>query len=379
MDFSGNWSTSSPVGLKQFRAEGCLSYLICDISSHQAVLIDPSLDLMDDYHGYLADHELALTAVLDTHTHADHFSASHLLRLAPEVVIGMSHQTQSERPTRKLKSGDEIKIGNFALRTLETPGHTPDSLSFYLPPQAQNRAGLVFTGDTLFIGSSGRTDFQGANPADQWESINRVLGSLPDDTIVLPGHDYNGLIFSTIGTEKKLNPHWKLSDKSAFIEMKNAEIFQQDLGLKQEIIKRIEFNSTSAPKTAPPCDFGSGAATSCAAPLPDRNPMGRITALQVDKYANKLRERGADTAFIDVREEFEYQAGHIPGTMNIPLSELVFHYHELKQAKRIYFSCQSGRRSMVAAINLSYLGLPDLVNVDGGFKAWALAGHTIEK
>jgi len=352
------------IGIKQFRHEGCLSYVVFDRPSGAAVVIDPLAEAIEDYREYLAEHKLKPLIALDTHTHADHFSGSHFFAREYGVPIGMSEKTRSERVTRKLRHGEWIEIGSIRLQALATPGHTPDSMSFYM-------LGLVFTGDTLFIGSSGRTDFPGADPAEQWKSLHEVLGALPDDTVMMPGHDYNDLLFSTMGVEKKKNPHWLVPSCEQFAAMKKAETI---VTVTDEVRKRIEFNSKKSPQESPQTNVG--AATACGVAM---QGAIRVVSISVDKYATKLKENSEKTAFIDVREEDEFVDGHMPGVQNIPLSELALHMSELTQAKRVYLSCLSGRRSGLATQTLNYLGLTDVVNVTGGFRAWQSSGFEVTR
>ncbi|MBI3543373.1 MAG: MBL fold metallo-hydrolase [Deltaproteobacteria bacterium] len=173
---------------RQIRAEGgCNSFILGDRASGTACLIDPRADHQETYEAYLAEQKLKATLVIDTHTHADHYSGSHLVAENFGARIAMGSSTQSARADIRLVDGQELEIGGeLALRALATPGHTPDSVSLVLEG-AWGRA--AFTGDTLFIGGSGRTDFPGADASAQYDSIHSRLGALGDATWVLPAHD----------------------------------------------------------------------------------------------------------------------------------------------------------------------------------------------
>jgi glyoxylase-like metal-dependent hydrolase (beta-lactamase superfamily II)/rhodanese-related sulfurtransferase len=357
-------------GLKQFRNEGCLSYVLWDPASRDAAVIDPVVDLMEDYRELVAARGLKIRYALDTHTHADHYSATHLFRAEYGAEIAMGASTQSARATVRLKDGDTLRIGSFSIQAMDAPGHTPDTLCY-------RADGSVFTGDTLFIGSSGRTDFPGADPGQLFDSLHARLGALPDATLVFPGHDYNDLLFSTIGTEKKHNPHLRMESRDEFSSMKKAEQLGSGAGNEAEIRKRIEFNLSASPGAAPAC--GPGQVTRCGAPTDDSSQDNRASSIGVEKYWNKLQEHTEGTAFLDVREPEEFAEGHMPRVTNIPLSELGYHLAELSSRKRVYASCLSGRRSGMAAKTLAYLGLPDVVNVNGGFKAWSQAGLPVTR
>lgn len=361
----GNTSGAFPrsLGIKQFRNDGCLSYLFFDRETKQAAVIDPCTDIMDEYREYVAQNGLKIVVALDTHVHADHYSATHLFKSEYGAEIGMSYLSPSARLGRKLKLRDAVAVGAFKLEVLETPGHTPDSLSLY-------GEGLLFTGDTLFIGASGRTDLPGGDPQAQWKSLHEVLGRLPDETIVFPGHDYNGLIFSTIGTEKKKNPHWLAPSLDQFVEMKKAQMIS---GLTAEISDRIAFNLLAVPTKLPPA---AEACTACGVP---NREVSRVASINIEKYAHKIEEKAAGTAFIDVREPDEFREGHMPGVENVPVSELALRLMELSAKKRLYFNCQGGGRSSRATSTFNYLGFPDAVNVNGGWKAWVKAGFPVAK
>lgn len=347
-------------GLKQFRQQGCLSYVLSDRETRAAAIVDPRVDMMDEYRSFFADHGLKPVCAIDTHIHADHFSATHFFQAEYGAVVAMSEKTRSARPGLRLKAGSRLEIGGLALETLETPGHTADSISLA-------GHGMVFTGDTLFIGSTGRTDFPTADPAAQFDSIHAVLGALPDGTVLLPGHDYSELIFSTIGAEKSRNPHWLIPTREEFVAMKRNELIPTSM---EETRKKVEFNSSLSPQGSSGQEC-VGASTACGMPLGD---TGAVASISVEKFSHKLKERGPGVEYVDVREVSEFTEGHMPGAINIPLSEVAFHFERLSQAKRVYLSCLSGRRSLMVAKNLSYLGLPDVVNVSGGYKAWVQSG-----
>ena len=180
--------STTPV-FKVLEGEGCRSYLIGCPASRQALLIDPKVGMERAYAWFLDAYDLELAAVLDTHTHADHLSASTRF----DVPLYMSHRTPVRRPKHALEQGTELRVGELAFEAREVPGHTADSVALV-------GHGMAFTGDSLFVGGLARADFRGSDPAQLFESVERELLSLPDDTLVFPGHDYADLLFSTIGT-----------------------------------------------------------------------------------------------------------------------------------------------------------------------------------
>ena len=352
------------IGFKQYRVNGCNSYLVFDRSKKRGALIDPHLGLLSDYRNEVIAHSLKLDWVLDTHVHADHASATHLFFQEYKCPVIMSSRTASQRPTRKVVSGDLLEVGDLKFKVLETPGHTPDSISIA-------GEGLVFTGDTLLIGATGRTDFGGSNPSAEWKSINEILGRLPDLTVVYPGHDYSDLLFSTIANEKKKNLHWNLSSEKQFINMKLEERIENP---SEEIRKILDYNLSLNPKASA---VGTGAnVTACGKAMKGSGSFG---VMGIEKYTAKLKENMSGVGFYDVRESDEFSEGHIPGVQNMPLSELGLHLNELLAKKRIYLNCRSGGRSSIAAKTLSYLGHADVVNIAGGFQAYLHQGLTVEK
>ena len=183
------------------------TYLLAHLTIRTAVLIDPVDTHIDRDLKLISELGLHLTHVLNTHVHADHVSASgHIKRKLPHVKSVISKASAASADIL-VSSDDCIPIGpTFALRVIQTPGHTKGCVSYYLPPLNDNFSGMVFTGDALFIRGCGRTDFQGGSPHDMYHSVHQKLFSLPPDTIVYPGHDYKGMNCSTIAEELAFNP-----------------------------------------------------------------------------------------------------------------------------------------------------------------------------
>lgn len=189
------------------------TYLLADEKTREAIIIDPVLERVDEYVSLLEEAGLTLTCALDTHVHADHVTGAGALRKRTGCNTGVSVHAGVGCADLLLREGAEIRAGDITLRVLETPGHTPTCLSYVTD-------GMVFTGDALLIGKCGRTDFQGGDAGQLYDSITRKLFALPDDTVVYPGHDYEGRTHSTIGEEKRNNPRLQL-DRDAFIRFMN--------------------------------------------------------------------------------------------------------------------------------------------------------------
>jgi len=185
-----------------FHAESCTyTYLITDACQDCAIFIDPAKDRVEQYLTLLDELSLSLIAALDTHTHADHITGTGLLRERTGCDIVMSSATKAEGVTKKLNCHELFTYGGNSICCIHTPGHTKDSCCFYV-----KQAGALFTGDTLLIRGSGRTDFQEGSSSDAWHSIMHVLMKLPEETLIYPGHDYKGMTVSSLKEEKVHNP-----------------------------------------------------------------------------------------------------------------------------------------------------------------------------
>lgn len=179
------------------------TYLLASRPGGEALIIDPVKERLDQYLKLINELDVALVHAIDTHTHADHITALGDLRDALDCTTMMGERTRAECVSRHVLDGECIDVDGITLRAIYTPGHTDESFSFVLDPEAPK---AVFTGDALLIRGSGRTDFQGGDAHRSWDSIVNRLFRLPDHTVVYPAHDYNGMTASTIGEERRWNP-----------------------------------------------------------------------------------------------------------------------------------------------------------------------------
>lgn len=191
------------------------TYLIAARAGGEALLIDPVLERTDAYVKLIDELGLRLVLAADTHIHADHVTALGALRDRTACATAMGEQSKAECVSVRFRDGERIRIDDLALEALYTPGHTDDSYSLLLPDR-------VFTGDTLLIRGTGRTDFQNGDPAAQYDSLFGRLLRLPDDTLVYPAHDYNGMTVSTIGEEKAHNPRLQVGSKQEYVALMNS-------------------------------------------------------------------------------------------------------------------------------------------------------------
>ena len=188
------------------------TYLIASAKGREAVIIDPVLENVDDYIGLLKEFDLKLVKVIDTHIHADHVTGASKLKQATNCTTIMGEHTPADTVEIKVKDDEIINIDNLNIRSMYTPGHTSDSYSFLLD-------NFLFTGDTLLINGTGRTDFQNGSSKDAYNSLFNNLLKLPEETLVYPGHDYNGKCSSTIGNEKKFNPRLQVKNVDEYIDI----------------------------------------------------------------------------------------------------------------------------------------------------------------
>ncbi|MEO6326312.1 MAG: MBL fold metallo-hydrolase [Thermoanaerobaculia bacterium] len=353
------------VTLKCFPDSGCIAYLVGCTRSHQALLVDPKAGKSATYRAAAASFGLHIVAVLDTHTHADHLSASAAF-VHEGVELWMSAQTSCQRPHRALAQGDVVGVGQLRFNVLEVPGHTNDSL-------ALSGHGLVLSGDALLVGGLGRADFHGSDPAGLFDAVRARLLSLPDDTVVLPGHDYRDIVFSTIGHERRNNPAFKFESGSEYARSLHAV---EGAGNSPEVNEALATNLLAAPDL--PESPGVVAACCAAGSSAEFGP--RPAEQSVEELAPRLTELSAERSWIDVRDPFEFRAGHIPGSLNYPLAELGFHLDDLRRSSPVVLSCRTGNRSMTAAKTLSYLGVLDQpINLAGGLVRWQEFGLPVER
>ena len=203
------------------------TYLIASAEGREALIIDPVLENVADYIMLLKELNLKLVKVIDTHIHADHVTGASKLKDLTKCSTIMGEHTPAESVEIKVKDDEYIHLDNLKIRAMHTPGHTSDSFSFLMN-------NYLFSGDTLLINGTGRTDFQNGNSKDAYNSLFNKILKLPDETLLYPAHDYKGETVSTIGKEKKLNPRLQVSNVDEYIEIMN------NLNLKKPA--EIDFN-----------------------------------------------------------------------------------------------------------------------------------------
>lgn len=327
-------------------ASSTYTYLLASRRGGEALIIDPVLERVDRYLQLIAELDLKLVKAVDTHLHADHITGLGALRDRTHCITVMGEQSGVDVVSMRVTEGDRLDIEGLSLDVLYTPGHTDDSYSFLLPDR-------VFTGDTLLIRGTGRTDFQNGDPRAQYESIFGKLLKLPDETMIFPAHDYKGDTVSTVGEEKAFNPRLRVRSVDEYVDLMN--------NLKLPNPKMMD--------VAVPANMHVGMAQE-----EIRRRGWAVTPVEA------LALVGApDVALIDLREKRERDKhGVIPGSLHAPYPDLqenirpggILHELAVATGKRIVFYCAFGERSAMAVQAAQDAGLSSACHIDGGFQAW---------
>ena len=212
------------------------TYLIASSEGREALIIDPVIENVDNYIQLLNELDLKLVKVIDTHIHADHVTGASKLKDKTKCITIMGDHTPADSVEIKVKDGELIKLDQLELRAIYTPGHTSDSFSFLMN-------NYLFSGDTLLINGTGRTDFQNGNAKDAYDSIFNKLLKLPDETLLYPAHDYKGENVSTIGKEKKINPRLQVENVTQYIEIMNNLNLQKPASLDFNISSNLKLGA----------------------------------------------------------------------------------------------------------------------------------------
>jgi sulfur dioxygenase len=212
------------------------TYLIASSKGREALIIDPVLENVEDYLKLMTELNLMLVKVIDTHIHADHVTGASKLKNITKCTTIMGEKTPAETVEIKIKDDEYINLDNLKIRAMYTPGHTSDSYSFLMD-------NYLFSGDTLLINGTGRTDFQNGNAKDAYNSIFNKLLKLPDETLLYPAHDYRGEKKSTIGKEKKQNPRLQVSSVDEYIDIMNNLNLKRPAQLEFNVSKNINLGA----------------------------------------------------------------------------------------------------------------------------------------
>ncbi|MDC0436613.1 MBL fold metallo-hydrolase [Candidatus Pelagibacter sp.] len=212
------------------------TYLIASSKGREALIIDPVLDNVEEYIRLLSELDLKLVKVIDTHIHADHITGASKLKDQTKCITIMGNQTPADAVEIKVKDEEIIKLDDLEIKALHTPGHTSDSFSFLMKD-------YLFSGDTLLINGTGRTDFQNGSAKDAYNSIFNRLLKLPEETLLYPGHDYNGKKISSIGNEKKFNPRLQVKNENEYMEIMNNLILPEPKLMNFNVARNIKLGA----------------------------------------------------------------------------------------------------------------------------------------
>lgn len=343
------------------------TYLIADPVTKEAVLIDPVNTHIEAYIDMLEAHGLQLKYTLETHVHADHITASGLLRQRLGSQTGVSQLCGATTADIQIQDGDVFEFAaGEQIKVIATPGHTSGSISYCWRDR-------LFTGDSLLIGGCGRTDFQGGDAGAQYDSITQRLFTLPDETLVYPGHDYQQRWVSSIMQERTTNPRLAGKSREQFVDIMN----NLNLPKPRLIDEAVPANRY--------CGLDENERQDAVA-LRDEQPLRittktqdlvtsakqQVTEVDVVKAKQLLAE--GHIVLVDTREESEYAAGHIEGAILLPRGVLEFKIGAIPEladkGKSVLIYCRTGGRSALASLTMQQLGYTNVLSMAGGFEAW---------
>ncbi len=332
-------AVSSLVVLSLPHTQGCRGYLLADPDSRQALALDVHLDLVEEAAARIAANGWTLPYVVDSHTHADHPSGAAALAARFRSTRIAHAAGRHEGVTRHPADGDRLHLGDQEVQVRHAPGHTPDHMVLVA-------GGALFSGDSLLIGSVARTDFLGGDAGVLFDSLQRIVGPLSDETVLYPGHDYQGRVSSTLGQERRTNPWLAWKNRAEFVERLTAD--RPPRPANMDALLELNRDGHAVPAT-----------------------VGVLEAIE------RVRQGGA-ASVLDVRMPMERAAESVAGARLVPLDELEQRLDDVRAlpAPRLIL-CRTGRRSALAQEALARLGVGALTVIEGGLEAWKLAGGPI--
>lgn len=332
---------------------GTYSYLLASRPGGEALILDPVLEKVDRYCQLLRELDLKLVKAVDTHLHADHVTGLGELRDRTHCMTVMGDQTKADVVAMRVADGDKVTIEGLSLDVMYTPGHTDDSYSYLMGDR-------VFTGDTLLIRGTGRTDFQNGSARAQYESIFNRLLKLPEETMVFPAHDYKGDTVSTIGEEKRYNPRLQVRSIDEYVEL----------------MSNLKLPNPKMMDVAVPANMRVGLHQE------ELEKEGRaLSAVEA------IRSLGRpDILLVDLREANERaKHGMIEGALHTPYPGIedsltpggMLREVAAATGRRIVFFCAFGERSAMAVAAAKEAGLSNTAHIAGGIDAWKKAGGPV--
>jgi glyoxylase-like metal-dependent hydrolase (beta-lactamase superfamily II)/rhodanese-related sulfurtransferase len=332
---------------------GTYSYLLASRAGGEALILDPVLEKADRYCKLLQELDLRLVKAVDTHLHADHVTGLGELRDRTQCITIMGEQSKADVVSMRVADGDRVTIEGLCLEAMYTPGHTDDSYSYLMGDR-------VFTGDTLLIRGTGRTDFQNGSARAQYDSIFNRLLKLPEETMVFPAHDYKGDTVSTIGEEKRYNPRLQVRSVDDYVELMN----------------NLHLPNPKMMDVAVPANMHVGLHQ-------DELAKEGLALNARDAIASLGRP---DILLVDLRESGERaKHGTLPGALHAPYPGI---YATLQPGgmlrevaaatgRRVVFFCAFGERSAMAVAAAKKAGLANTAHIEGGIDAWKKAGGPV--
>lgn len=324
---------------------GCQSYLVGCEETCLAVVIDPELHQLERYLALASQHGLRIRYLLDTHTHADHFSAADELSRELGVPVIMHRDSPAPFVDMAVDDGEIVNVGMLSLSIMHTPGHTADSICVAVDH-------LVFTGDTLLIGGTGRTDLPSGSAHQLYHSLFSKLLLLDSATRVYPAHIYGGQKYTTIADELANNKRLQVADENEFVEMMHS----LNLGMPEHLSEALRTNLNGG-KTVEQL-IGDASR--------------RITFMSQEELMRRIESADPEIVVLDVREQGSFESEHIPGAILIPRGQLELKVNELlpDPTKRIVVYCQFGKISTLATATLRDMGFTRAIAMDGGMQSW---------
>jgi glyoxylase-like metal-dependent hydrolase (beta-lactamase superfamily II)/rhodanese-related sulfurtransferase len=334
-------------------ASGTYSYLLASRRGGEALILDPVLEKVDRYCQLLRELDLRLVKAIDTHLHADHVTGLGELRDRTRCVTIMGEQSKADVVAMRVADGDKVTIEGIRLDVMYTPGHTDDSYSYLMGDR-------VFSGDTLLIRGTGRTDFQNGDAREQYESLFGRLLKLPEETLVFPAHDYKGDTVSTIGEEKRFNPRLQVRSVDEYVEL----------------MASLKLPNPKMMDVAVPANMLVGL------------PQGELAKQGLAIGAREAIERlgSPDMLLVDLREDSErVKHGMLAGALHTPYPTLdqslrpggMLREVAFTTGRRVVFFCAFGERSAMAVAAAGDAGLVNTAHIDGGMDAWKKAGGPV--
>jgi glyoxylase-like metal-dependent hydrolase (beta-lactamase superfamily II) len=338
---------------EEIRSGGCCSYLVACGETCSGFLIDPELSQVDRTLALMAKAGVRVHYVIDSNTHADHFSASRELARRLRVPAVMHSSSVAPYVDVHVEHGETLIAGRLRMRVLHTPGHTEDSVSLVLPDR-------VLTGDTLLRLATGRTDLPTGNPEALYDSLFGTLLHLDDGLEVYPGHNYKDMPVTTIGREKAENPRLQKRERAAFVEQMRA----LSLSMPDHLTEALRTNRTGGKTVAQLLDEAAQ----------------QVAFMSMEDVRARVEADDPSLVILDVRERDAYDGGHIQGARHLPRGQLELRIdRELPDpTTRVLTCCEFGKISTLAAATLRTMGFTRALALDGGMMAWREAGYPLE-